>query len=135
MKSPPSEGIFFGFESTLIVSNKDRTERLYYTNGVYYGPVIIGNFISGSGVVVCYNRKHFISLSYTNKQIMETIINEVNLMSSLEKVLFIFWSFCVISFCLLLMGSVFIAVYDKMRRMTSNTPKSKFGQNIWRYRI
>jgi hypothetical protein len=101
----------------------------------YLGPVIIENFISGSGVVVCYNRKHFISLSYTNKQIMETIINEVNLMSSLEKVLFIFWSFCVISFCLLLMGSVFIAVYDKMRRMTSNTPKSKFGQNIWRYRI
>jgi hypothetical protein len=66
---------------------------------------------------------------------METIINEVNLMSSHEKVLFTFWSFCVISFCLLLMGSVFIAVYDKMRRMTSNTPKSKFGQNIWRYRI
>jgi hypothetical protein len=128
-------GFFLGFESTLIVSNNDRTEKLYYTNGVYYGPVIIENFISGSGVVVCYNRKHFISLSYTNKQIMETIINEVNLMSSLEKVLFIFWSFCVISFCLLLMGSVFIAVYDKMRRMTSNTPKSKFGQNIWRYRI
>ena len=50
---------------------------------------------------------------------METIINDINLMSTQEKVLFTFWSFCVISFCLLLMGSVFIAVYDKMRRMTS----------------